>query len=94
MGQPGGPHDRGDAVVLPGHADQRTGLVLAAERHRRAGAQRQGGLALLHGPVTLRVAGVGRDAEVGVEPVESLLSLDRGQGPPEGPAVVGFGGVV
>jgi hypothetical protein len=89
-GQPRSPDGRGGAVVLPGQADQRAGFVLAAERDRRAGAQRQRGLALLHGLVASRWVVVGRDAEVRVEPVEGVLGVDGGQRPPKHLGVVGL----
>jgi hypothetical protein len=58
------------------------------QRDRSAGAERQGGLALLHSLVTLVVVVVGRDAELRVEPVEGVLGVDGGQRPPKRLGVV------
>jgi hypothetical protein len=58
-----------------------------------AGAQRQGGLALLDGLVALGVAGVGGDAELRVEPVEGVL-VEGGRGLEKGAGAAGLGVVV
>jgi hypothetical protein len=72
-GEAGGADGCGNAVVLPGDVHQRGGLVFSGDGDGGAGAQRQGGLAVLDGVVALWVAGVGGDAEGGVEPVEGVL---------------------
>jgi hypothetical protein len=85
-GQPGGEAGTaGDLSCPPGWRAE----LLAPERDGGAGAQRQGGLALLHGLVALALVVVGRDAEVGVEPVEGVLGVDRGQGPLQAAVVLG-----
>jgi hypothetical protein len=92
LAQPGGAQGGGDAVVLAGDADQRAGFVLAVEGDGGAGAERQGGLALLGGVVADGVELVGGQAEVGVEPVEGVLGVDGGQGGLQ--RAVGLGRVV
>jgi hypothetical protein len=72
-GEAGGADGCGNAVVLPGDAHQRVGLVFSGDGDGGAGAQRQSGLAVLDGLVAGGVASVGGDAEGGVEPVEGVL---------------------
>jgi hypothetical protein len=91
---PRGAHHGGDAVVPAGEADQRAGFVLADQGDGGSGAERQGGLALLHGVVADRVELVGALAEVGVEPVEGVLGVDRGKRPLQAADAVGLGRVV
>jgi hypothetical protein len=76
----GGADGRGDPVVLAGHPHQRGGLVFSGDGDGGASAERQGGLAVLDGLVAVGVAGVGGDAEVGVEPVEGVLVRGGGRG--------------
>jgi hypothetical protein len=89
VGQPGGEAGTaGDLSCPPGWRAN----VLALEGDGGAGAQRQGGLALLHGVVALALVVVGRDAEVGVEAVEGVLGVDGGQGPLQGAVGLGLVG--
>jgi hypothetical protein len=90
-GQPGG---KAGTVRDPSCPPGWRAEVLALERDGGAGAQGQGGLALLHGPVALVLVVVGGDAEVGVEAVEGVLGGDRGQRPMQGVDAVGLGVVV
>src|SRR4029453_6944206 len=67
------------AVVLAGLPDHRLGVVLAAVVHGHSHAEREGGLPVANRLTAVAAALVGRDAELGIEPVEGLLPLaDRG----------------
>jgi hypothetical protein len=68
----------GGPVVLAGHPDDRVRVVLAGFRDGDAGAEGQGGFAVMQGLAAVGIVGVGGDAVVGVEPVEGLLEVAGG----------------
>jgi hypothetical protein len=71
----GGLDGVGGPVVLAGLPYDRVAVVLAAVMDRDSHPQGQGGLALADGLAAVVAALVGRDAVVGVEPVEGPLPL-------------------
>jgi hypothetical protein len=68
----------GGAVVLAGLPDDRVRVVLAAVVDGHPHPEGESGLAVLHGRPSVVAALVGGHAELGVEPVEGLLSSAGG----------------
>jgi len=71
----GGLDGVGHAVVLVGLPDDRVGVVLAAVVDGHPHPEGEGGLPLVGGVVAVVAALVGRDAVVGIQPVEGALGL-------------------
>jgi hypothetical protein len=74
----GGLDGVGHAVVLAGLPDDRVGVVLAAVVDGHPHPEGEGGLPLVGGVVAVVAALVGRDAVVGIQPVEGALGLADG----------------
>jgi len=75
----GGAGGVGRLVVLAGQPHDGVGVVLAAGGDGDADAEREGGFAVAEGLAAVGIVGVGRDAVVGVEPVEGLLPVAGGR---------------
>jgi hypothetical protein len=87
----------GGSVVLAGLPDNPVEVVLAAVMDGHPDPEGQGGLAVSDAVAAMQVVLVGRDTELGVEPVEGLLSIADGIPGEVGVAVgelVGQAGVV
>jgi hypothetical protein len=83
----GGVDGVGGSVVLAGLPDDRVGVVLAAVVDGHSDSEGEGGFAVADRLAAGGVVVVGGDPELGVEPVEGLLSGEVGDGVAVAPVV-------